>query len=90
MVHIELRAQYWVRSWEQVEYTGRPEPVKKKVEFIPIVAPAVETEVFLQAGRVETMRLQSAVVSSTAPTPSLIAADCSLIFSAFCSKTHQN
>lgn len=51
------------------------------MELIPIVSPAVETRVFLQAARVETMRLQSSVVSSTAPTPSPISADCSLIFS---------
>lgn len=52
-----------------------------KVVLIPIVAPAVETGVFLQAARVETMRLQCAVVSSIAPTPPPISADCSLILS---------
>lgn len=81
-MHIALRTQYWVRSWEQAEHAHRrPEPVKEKVELIPIVAPAAETGLFLQAARVETMRLQSAVVSSTAPTPSPIFADHSLIFS---------
>lgn len=59
----------------------KPEPVKEKVELIPIVAPATETGVFLQAARMETMRLQSAVVSSTAPTPSPISADHPLISS---------
>lgn len=55
--------------------------MKEKGELIPTVAPAAETGVFLQAARVETMRLQSAVVSSTAPTPSTISADHSLTFS---------